>query len=166
MSPRLEFALDLVHRAGRGTLAHFQTGTPVETKDDCSPVTIADREAEALIRKELSTKYPGEGILGEEEGESGAGSERRWVVDPIDGTKSFICGVPLFATLLSYEVYGYPTIGVCYFPAIEEMLYAELEHGAWLNGRPARVSARATIDGSVLCCGGHRLMADLGHMEA
>ena len=164
MTPRLEFALELAVRAGRGTLAHFQTGVAVEAKQDSSPVTIADREAESLIRSEIARAYPEEAILGEEEGESGQGSERRWVVDPIDGTKSFICGVPLYATLLSFEEYGRPVLGVCYFPALDELLYASVGQGAWFNGRRAQVSSRASVEGSVLCCGGHRLMADLGRM--
>src|SRR5580658_69424 len=101
MSPRLAFAIDAAYRAGRLTLRYFQTGTAVETKSDATPVTAADRGAERLIRELIAEAYPKDAILGEEEG--GEDAADRWVIDPIDGTKSFVSGVPLYATLLSYE---------------------------------------------------------------
>jgi histidinol-phosphatase len=164
MTSRLAFALDLVHRAGRGTLGHFQAGVSVETKADESPVTIADREAEALIRREIAVAYPGEAILGEEEGESGS-SSARWVVDPIDGTKSFVCGVPLYATLLAFEVDSVVQLGIAYFPALGEMIYAEVGGGAFCNGRPCRVSPKTRVAGSVLACGGLQSMHTHGRLE-
>jgi histidinol-phosphatase len=164
MSPRLAFAIEAATKAGRSTLAHFQNGAAVEFKGDDSPVTIADRNAERLIRKEIARSYARDSILGEEEGAAGD-HPNRWVVDPIDGTKSFICGVPLYATLLAYEEAGEPLLGVCYFPALDEILYAEKGFGAFWNGRPAHVSDKATIRGSVLCCGGHRLMSELGRLD-
>src|SRR5436309_2174551 len=164
MSPRLAFALDIAMKAGRSTLAHFQTGAQVEIKSDFSPVTIADRNAERMIREAIDLRYPGDSILGEEEGASGTGVDR-WVIDPIDGTKSFICGVPLYATLVSYETSSEPVVGVCYFPALDEMLYAERGAGAFWNGRPCQVSGRSSVQGSVLCSGGHRLMEELGHLS-
>ncbi|HVT11743.1 MAG TPA: inositol monophosphatase family protein [Fimbriimonadaceae bacterium] len=164
MSPRLAFAVDAALRAGRSTLAHFQTGAAVDLKSDDSPVTIADRHAERMIREGIERWYPDDAILGEEEGERGE-SPNRWVIDPIDGTKSFICGVPLYGTLLAYEEAGHPVLGVCYFPALDEMLYAERGAGAFWNGRPCRVSEKFDIKGSVICGGGHRTMADQGRME-
>jgi histidinol-phosphatase len=162
MSPRLAFAVEAAFWAGRSTLAHFQTGVAVESKADETPVTIADRNAEQLIRQAIATQYPGEFILGEEEG--GDEVPDRWIIDPIDGTKSFICGVPLYSTLLSFERDGQPEVGVCYFPALDEILYAERGQGAFVNGRIARVSNKTTIEGSVLCCGGHRHMALTGRI--
>lgn len=162
MSPRLSFAVDAAYRGGKSTLGLFQTGAEVITKSDASPVTLADRQAESLIRKLISEQYPGEAILGEEEGGDTEALDR-WVIDPIDGTKSFISGVPLFATLLSYEVDGEPSVGVCYFPALDEMLYAEKGLGAFLNGRPIHVSERETVQGSMLCCGGS--MFKTGHWQ-
>jgi myo-inositol-1(or 4)-monophosphatase len=152
MSPRLTLALDAAYKAGRLTLRYFQTGVAVDIKSDDTPVTAADRESEALIRSEIERAYPGEPVLGEEQGLIGAGDDR-WVVDPIDGTKSFVAGVPLYAVLLSYEVSGDPQIGVCYFPALDEMLFAEKGQGAFLNGRSIRVSGRTEIKGSTLTCG-------------
>ncbi len=165
MSARLEFALDLVHRAGRGTLGRFQTRTEMELKPDNSPVTIADREAESLIRREIDARFPNESVLGEEEGLGEGDAARRWIVDPIDGTKSFVSGVPLYATLLAFEEEGVPVLGVCYFPALDEMIWAERGEGAFWNGRRAQVSSRDSVGGSVLCCGGHRLMQQMGRME-
>lgn len=164
MSPRLEFALDAVVKAGRGTLAHFQTGTPVELKADDSPVTIADREAETTVRAMLARAYPGEAILGEEEGASGSGAGR-WVLDPIDGTKSFISGVPLFATLLAYEIEGVPQLGACYFPALDELVHAERGQGAFWNGRPCRVSAQSRLESAVLACGSHKAFDEHGRLD-
>ena len=161
MSPRLQFALDLVYQAGRSTLALFDTGHEVELKKDNSPVTIADKAAERIIRAALQKQFPEDGILGEEEGEVGP-KERRWVVDPIDGTKSFICGVPMYATLMSYEVEGRPELGVCYFPALDHMMYAEIGQGTFFNGRRCRVSTQADISRSTLCCGSHTSMEKYG----
>lgn len=164
MSPRLAFALDAVVKAGRGTLAHFLSGTPVELKEDASPVTAADRAAEATVRTMLGRAYPGEAILGEEQGASGSGSAR-WVLDPIDGTKSFISGVPLFATLLAYEVEGVPELGACYFPALDELVYAERGAGAFWNGRPCNVSAKDQLADAVLACGSHKAFAEHGRLD-
>src|ERR1051326_7822933 len=121
MSPRLAFAIDIAMLAGRSTLAHFQTGVAVDIKGDSSPVPVSDRNAERMIREEIGRRDPNDSILGEEEGASGSG-EDRWVVDPIDGTKSFVCGVPIYATLVAYEEAGEPILGVCYFPALDDMI--------------------------------------------
>lgn len=109
----LDVAVDAAYRAGKRTLAHFNTGVAVERKADASPVTIADREAERVLRERIAASFPDHAILGEEEGETtGANPDYRWIVDPIDGTKSFISGVPLFGTLIGVEVRGVPAVGV------------------------------------------------------
>lgn len=154
MSSRLVFALEAATKAGRSTLAHFQTGVEVVCKPDDSPVTVADREAERILRTEIQRAYPGEAVLGEEEGLAGEG-DARWVIDPIDGTKSFICGVPLFATLLSFELKGEPQLGVCFFPALNEIVYAELGMGAFWNGKPCKVSTRATLEQAIITSAGY-----------
>jgi histidinol phosphatase-like enzyme (inositol monophosphatase family) len=163
MSPRLAFALNAAHEAGRWTLAQFQTGTGVEIKADGSPVTEADRGAERIIRQFIQEEFPGEAILGEEEG--GERGDSGWVVDPIDGTKSFVCGVPLFATLISYEDHGEPIVGVCAFPALGEVVYAERGGGACWNGRPCRVSSRANLRESYVSSGSQFSMAKAGRAE-
>lgn len=152
MSPLLAFALRAATAGGKRTLAYFQTAVDVERKADTSPVTRADRECEEEIRRMIATEYPDHGILGEEHGESGDAAER-WVIDPIDGTKSFISGVPLYGTLLSFEVDHNPILGVCYFPALDEIIYAEAGEGAFFNGRPVRVSNVRDLGEATMVCG-------------
>ena len=160
MSPRFAFALQTAHEAATGTLPHFRARVGFELKEDESPVTVADREAEAHIRRAIEAQYPGEPILGEEEG--GSSAPDRWVIDPIDGTKSFICGVPLYATLLSYEQDGEPILGVCVLPALYEVVCAEKGAGCLWNGEPCRVSTKSRIEESVISSGGHASMDAAG----
>jgi histidinol-phosphatase len=164
MSPRLAFALNAVWSAGRSTLSLFQNLEGFDSKEDQTPVTAADRRAEEIIRAEIEKAFPGETVLGEEQGLTGA-SDSRWVVDPIDGTKSFVAGVPLYATLLAWEQEGEPEIGVVYFPALDEMFYAEKGGAALRNGRPIRVSSRPTVTQSILCHAGAKGMAAGGHAK-
>jgi len=164
MSPRLQFAIETAVRAGKSTLAHFQTGTQVEIKSDDTPVTLADRNAERIIRSAIEEAWAGDGILGEEEGETGR-QDARWVLDPIDGTKSFISGVPLYATLLAYEIDSVAQVGVCYFPALNELVFAELGGGCFWNGRQCRVSDRQSIDGAVLATGSMTSMKRAGRIS-
>ncbi len=163
MSPRLQFALEAAEAAGRLTLDYFQKGAQVETKADGTPVTQADRGAERLIREMLATRYPGEAILGEEEG--GGSSSDGWVIDPIDGTKSFVCGVPLYATLISFEQEGEPVVGVCAFPALGEVVYAERGGGAHWNGTPCRVSGKATLAEAAVSTGSFYSMEKAGRRD-
>lgn len=137
----LDAALEVAFEAGRLTLARFATGIQAEYKDDDSPVTEADRTAETFIRDELGRRFPEHGVVGEEFGETDAGRSHRWIVDPIDGTKSFLRGVPLYAVLLALEVEGSVEVGAAYFPALDQMVYAARDHGAFLNGRRVHVSA-------------------------
>lgn len=165
MTSRLRFALDAVRKAGQSTLEHFQSGVAVEYKSDSSPVTVADKNAEAILRAEINRQYPGETILGEEQGLTGTGITR-WIIDPIDGTKSFICGVPLYATLLSYEVEGEPILGVSYFPALDEMVYAEKGSGCFMNEKQVSVTSRQSIKGGFLASGGPNSMVKYGRWKA
>lgn len=164
MPDRLAFAMQTAYEAGRTTLAWFNVPTQIERKGNDSPVTVADREAERYIRRQLAAHYPGEAVYGEEEG--GVASEDRWVIDPIDGTKSFIAGVPLFATLLSYEQDGKTLVAAAYFPALEEMVAAERGLGTTWNGRVARVSQVSDFRNATICCAGHKSIAQFGYSEA
>lgn len=164
MSSRLEFAIDAARAAGQVALRHFQTSLKVERKADSSPVTIADVEAENSLRAAIHAAYPSDGILGEESGASGQ-SDCRWVLDPIDGTKSFVSGVPLFGTLLAYEEAGVPQLGVCYFPALDELVYAERGAGCHWNGSPCRVSRRRQLAESVVSVGGLQSLASSGRLS-
>ncbi len=138
---RLELAVDLARKAGLLTLNHYHGGEiQIDRKSDDSPVTIADREAEAFLRKEISAVFPGDGILGEEEAEKPGSNGYRWILDPIDGTESFIRRVPQYGTMVALEVEGEVEIGVISFPALQEMVYAARGFGAkWIP--PARATA-------------------------
>lgn len=131
-SSRLEFALRSSAEAGLLIMQHYQSQElGVESKADDSPVTVADRGAEQLIRDQLSQAFPQDGILGEEFDDVPSSSGYRWVLDPIDGTKPFIHGVPLFGTLIGIEFEERMVAGVCRMPALNEVVYAEEGAGAW-----------------------------------
>jgi histidinol-phosphatase len=142
----LDFAIDAAWQAGQLTLAHFQTGVAVEQKSDASPVTIADRGAEQLLRRLIEERFPGHAIVGEEFGQTDRDSSHRWIVDPIDGTRSFIRGVPLYGVLIGLEIAGDMVVGVAHFPGLGEMLAAARGEGCRWNGRPAHVSQVSRLD--------------------
>jgi len=137
----LAFAVQVAVDAGRVALEHYQRGVIVELKADASPVTKADRGAEQLIRERIAARYPDHAVVGEEYGADGRSSAFRWIVDPIDGTKSFIRGVPLFGVLIALEIDGQVDVGVCHMPALAETVAAATGLGCAWNGQPARVSA-------------------------
>lgn len=145
-------------------MGQFRGDRSFVMKDNSTPVTKADLAAERLIRKRIAERYPGESVLGEEEGGDQL-QTTRWVVDPIDGTKSFVSGVPLYATLIAFEEDGEPVIGVAYFPALDEMVWAEKGQGANWNGEACRVSENSRLDRAVLACGGHTTMVECNRME-
>jgi histidinol phosphatase-like enzyme (inositol monophosphatase family) len=137
----LAFAIATAIDAGKVALAHYQTGVEVELKADRSPVTPADRGAERLIREAISARYQDHSVVGEEYGADTRSSAFRWVVDPIDGTKSYVRGVPLFGTLIGLEIDGRMEVGVCHVPALGETVAAATGLGCTWNGRTARVSS-------------------------
>lgn len=152
LQPYLDFTTSLAYRAGRITLGYFNTGIRPDFKADDTPVTAADRAAEQFIRGEIERAYPGHAIVGEEFGESaGQGQPFRWIIDPIDGTKSFMRGVPLYGVLIGLEVDGVIRVGASYFPALDEMLCAADGLGAWWNGRRARVSQVDSFERACVC---------------
>ncbi len=142
----LDFAVETAHAAGRLTLGYFQTAVRPDWKRDHTPVTVADREAETLIRSRIEATYPTHAIVGEEYGQTGSsGASHRWYIDPIDGTKSFIRGVPLYGVLLGLEIDGQIHVGVTCFPALDEIVAAATGLGCTWNGRRARVSQTNTL---------------------
>ena len=155
LSDRLDVAVSAAKQAGRLTLEYFQReDLQVERKDDESPVTEADRQAEQLLRKRIRDAFPADGILGEEFGEESGESRFRWILDPIDGTISFISGVPLYGTLVAVECEQDGVIGVVCIPALGECIYAARGSGAWYTKndstpRPATVSRRDRLDEAV-----------------
>ena len=142
--------LEAVHEAARvaGDIAmrHYRSALAVESKADGSPVTIADREAEGGVREWIAGRFPEDGIEGEELGVTRGDARRRWVVDPIDGTKTFIRGVPLWGTLIALVEGREVLAGAAYFPAVGEIIAAAPGEGAWWNDARCSVSRVNRID--------------------
>ncbi|HWB10752.1 MAG TPA: histidinol-phosphatase [Pirellulales bacterium] len=153
-SARLELALSAAREAGELTLRYFQEDNyAVELKRDQSPVTIADRQAEQLLRERIAAAFPADAIVGEEFPDRPGDSGYRWILDPIDGTKSFISGVPLYGALVGVEFDGQSVAGVIHIPALAETAYAAKGKGAWFarGDRPA-VPARVSRTGRLADC--------------
>lgn len=143
-------AIEIAVTASRATLEWFQTDVPVDTKGDGTPVTVADRTAETMIRTALAERFPDDAVVGEEHPDATGTSRRTWIIDPIDGTKAFIRGVPLYSTLLAlWDTHG-PAIGVVVFPALDDVIAAGRGLGCTWNGRPARARAREDLDGALV----------------
>ncbi|HEY1785301.1 MAG TPA: histidinol-phosphatase [Pirellulales bacterium] len=157
LSARLDLALAAVREAGQLTLSYFsRSDLAVELKADDSPVTVADRQAEELLRARVGAKFPNDAILGEEFPERPGTSGYRWILDPIDGTKSFIHGVPLYGTLVGVEFQQRSVVGVIAMPALDECVYAAVGQGAWhvRHGGPpvrARVSESTRLAEALFC---------------
>jgi histidinol phosphatase-like enzyme (inositol monophosphatase family) len=144
----LELAVDLAQEAGRRTLRWFRAhDLEVERKGDGTPVTAADRDAERFLREELARAFPGDGVLGEEEAPTESTTGRRWIIDPIDGTKAFTCGVPLYSNLLALEDEHGIAVGVINLPALGETVWAGRGLGCWSEQGPARVSEHPSLEG-------------------
>lgn len=146
----LNVAMDAAYLAGKRTLAYFNTGVRPDRKADNTPVTIADREAEQVLRARIAASFPDHAILGEEAGETAGSAPYRWILDPIDGTKSFVAGVPLYGVLVGVEVEGRPSVGVIYLPAVGDMVAAADGLGCRWNGRPCRVSEKTDLAESLI----------------
>ncbi len=137
--PALAAAVEAAKAAGEIALSYYRGGVEVTIKPDQTPVTQADREAEQAITAILRRAFPDWGVLGEEFGETGS-RETRWIIDPIDGTKNFIRGVPFWAVLIGLEERGEVTTGVVFNPVLGELLTARVGEGAFANGERIRVS--------------------------
>ena len=140
LSPRdlLQAAIDISGAAAPIPMRYFRSAVAVEDKADESPVTIADRETEAAIRQAIGARFPSHGIFGEEFGKQNTEADHTWIIDPIDGTRSFICGVPLFGMLLGILHKGEAIAGVIRMPALSECYAGCRGAGATLNGRQVR----------------------------
>lgn len=154
-------AVELARAAGEATLQWFRHAElAVDRKGDGTPVTQADREAERLIRSELAVRHPDDGVLGEEEPETPGTSGRRWILDPIDGTKAFTHGVPLYSNLLAVEDEHGIAVGVINIPALGETVWAGRGLGCFCNGEPARVSTVASVGESYISTSGFSPWSD------
>ena len=159
-SKELVFALDICEQAGRVAMRHWSAGVKTISKEDGSPVTIADTECERLIRVAIEKTFPNDIILGEEEGESNSesssakNSNRKWIIDPIDGTYGYARGLTVFSTLLALEENGEVILGVISAPANNEIYWAEIGKGAWRNGERLEVSTCSDLRQSQFNHGG------------
>ena len=150
LSDLLEIARRAAAIAGEVIMPLYDSGTAVELKADRTPVTLADKNAELAIRDFLQQECPSHGILGEEFGETPGDGRNRWILDPIDGTKSFVHHVPLFGTLVALERDGVPVVGVIACHAVGETVSAATGVGAFLNGAPCRVSNTSSLADATL----------------
>jgi histidinol-phosphatase len=165
MDRRLEVAIAAAKAAGAVALRYFRTELQVDRKADFSPVTVADREAEQCAVAVLREAFPDHGILGEEYGEQG-GAGPKWIIDPIDGTRSFIRGIPFFATLVALEEEGEITTGAVYAPALGDLLYAQKGQGAFDQHGRLQVSRIDTVRHSMLVFGGTGVLRSRGYWPA
>jgi histidinol-phosphatase len=150
MHADLRFALELADLADTITTERFQADDlVVETKPDLSPVTEADRAVEQVLRKRIGEERPGHRVVGEELGADGQGSAR-WILDPIDGTKNYLRGLPVWATLIALEREGRVEVGVASAPALARRWWAARGQGAFVNGRRMGVSKVAELSDAVL----------------
>jgi len=140
-----QHAIQFARKAGDHTLTYFRNKLAVEFKGDQSPVTVADREAELILRECIQETYPDHGIIGEEYGSYQPEARVTWVLDPIDGTQSFIHGIPLYTTLIGIMVDKKPVVGIIYAPAMNEMLDAVTGMGARLNHTTIQVRNVETL---------------------
>lgn len=163
----LDLAVEAAWQAGRVTLGYYQTGLAAERKADRTPVTAADRAAEQKLRELITRRWPDHAILGEEFGRTGqSDSEYTWILDPIDGTKSFVCGVPFYAVLVALVRGDRPILGVMNFPALNDTVYARIGGGCYWNGRRARVSGVEQLGDAVLLVSEPHTLREYGRQEA
>jgi histidinol phosphatase-like enzyme (inositol monophosphatase family) len=147
----LETGRSIARQAGEIALRYYRTDIAFESKADDSPVTRADRECEQYIARELERVFPDDGVLGEEGAQKPSRSGRRWIIDPIDGTRDFVRGNPAWANLIGLEADGEVVAGFACMPALGELFAATRGGGAFVNDRRMQVSSIATISQAVVC---------------
>ena len=150
LDERVAPAAELARITGTVALRHYRTNLTVETKADGSPVTVADRAAETAARAWVQSRFPQDGVLGEELGEERPGAARRWIIDPIDGTKAFVRGTPLWGSLVALCEGERVLAGAAYFPAVDELVAAAPGAGCWWNGSRCHVSSVSSLAGATV----------------
>jgi histidinol-phosphatase len=148
---RYQAAQWAIQRAGQLTWDYFTRGVETEIKKDASPVTIADRESETLLRETFTKEFPGDGFVGEEHGEEPTSTGFRWIIDPIDATANFIRHIPVYGNLIGLEYDGTLVAGLCYVPAMRELYHARVGRGAYKNDRAIRVSSVSSLSEAQFC---------------
>ena len=162
----MQAAAEIARIAGLVALESFGKALDVESKQDGSPVTAADRAAERTAREWIERRFPDDGILGEEFGLVRPDAPRRWILDPIDGTKSFIRGIPLWGTLVALAEGQNVTAGAAFFPAVDELLVAARACGCWWNGRACQVSRVRDLGESTVLATDDRFPDDRARRDA
>lgn len=157
-------AIRAAHAAGEVAMRYYRGGFQVTIKPDQTPVTQADREAEQAIKRVLGRAFPSHGFLGEEYGEEGP-RDRRWIVDPIDGTRNFIRGIPIWAVLIGLEEAGEVTAGVVFNPASGELLWARRGDGAWAGDERLQVSGCDAMKDAFLLHSDLHLLREAGYWD-
>jgi histidinol-phosphatase len=147
---RYEVAVEVAQRAGQLALGYYDADLPVEWKPDLTPVTEADREAESYLRKRLLEAFPDDGFLGEESGDFPSVSGYRWIIDPVDGTRNFVRGIPIWANLVGLEYKGEPILGVASVPVLKQLYRALRGEGSFRDDRPLRVSTVASLSEAIM----------------
>jgi histidinol-phosphatase len=165
LQPQLDAALAAAQAAKAVILPYFRTSLQIDTKDDQSPVTAADRAGERVIVDTLRQYFPEYGVLGEEFGAQTGSVDARWIIDPIDGTQNFIRGIPFFGTLIALEQAGEITVGVVLAPAQGDLLYAAKGLGAFANGERLAVSTITDLAQATLLHGSLDLMLRDGYWD-
>jgi histidinol phosphatase-like enzyme (inositol monophosphatase family) len=150
MNNLLDEVVDIAREAGHLVLRYYRADIKVERKPDNSPVTLADQKAEEMIAGRLNRSFPEDGIVGEEHGRHEGGSRRIWTIDPIDGTKAFIHGVPFFGTAIGLLEDDKSVLGVIHLPALNETVAAARGVGCYWNGQPARVSSVDCLEDALM----------------
>jgi len=163
---RYDLAVEAAHKAGDLARTYYETTFEVEHKADSSPVTVADKRAEELIRGMVASAFPNDGFLGEEFGDQPGSSGYRWIIDPIDGTKSFIRHVPIWATLVGLEYKGEQIGGVAYVPVFGMTYRALRGGGAYMNERKIRVSDVSRLSDGLLCYSSIGWFTRAGRLDA
>ena len=162
---RYELAVEAAHKAGQLALRYFDGSFTIEWKADLSPVTVADREAEQLLRQTLLAAFPNDGFLGEEFGDTPGTSGFRWIIDPIDGTRSFVRGIPLWATLVGLEYKDEQIAGIADVPALRHTYRALRGDGAYRDDRRIRVSDVNDLSQALLFYSSLSWFINAGHQE-
>ncbi len=152
-SAALQALTDVTVRAGEIALKHFNRGVVPEIKPDRSPVTVADREVERVIREFVAERYPNAEFCGEETGRHGDNAELRFIVDPIDGTRAFVRGLPTWSVLVGIEIEGTPVVGIAYMPAAGDLFVGVFGEGTTHNGKPTHVSKVASLGDAMVMHG-------------
>ncbi len=161
----LNAAIEIAEKASKVAVSYFRQALLIEMKENQTPVTIADKKTEETIRMDLKELFPDHGIVGEELGSQPTASEYLWTIDPIDGTRSFIRGIPLFGTLMALLRKGKPVVGVMVLPVLEETYFAAEGMGTFCNGTRLHVSTTKSLGSALVSCGDINCFEDSGRVD-